>query len=201
MAELTTAIFDLGGVVLRWDPRAAYADVAGPDDIERFMTEVAWPEWNRSLDGGRPLAEAEAELARRFPRWAHLASAYRENNHRAISGEVEGTAAVLAELRSAGVRLLALTNWSAETFAPTRARFPLLEVFEGIVVSGVERVLKPDPAIFRLLCERYAVTPAQAVFIDDLVANVDSARRFGLHGVLFRDAARLRAELAELGLL
>jgi 2-haloacid dehalogenase len=201
MAKLTTAVFDLGGVVLRWDPRAAYADAAGPDEIERFMTEVGWPAWNSSLDAGRPLAEAEIDLASRFPHWAHLAPVYRENNLRAISGEVEGTPALLAELHAAGVRLLALTNWSAETFGPTRARFAVLDIFEGIVVSGAEGVMKPDPAIFELLCERYGVTAEEATFIDDSATNVDSACRFGLHGIVFRDAAQLRTELVELGLL
>jgi 2-haloacid dehalogenase len=201
MAELTTAVFDIGGVILRWDPRAAYAPAAGPDEIERFMSEVDWPSWNRSLDAGRPVAEGEAELAQRFPHWAHLAPVYRENNQLAITGEVEGTAAVLDELRRAGVRLLALTNWSPETFTPTRARFTVLEVFEGIVVSGAEGVTKPDPAIFRVLCARYRLDATEAVFIDDSVANVDSARRFGLHALRFHDAARLRVDLADLGLL
>ena len=200
MAELTTAVFDLGGVVLRWDPHAAYATAAGREEIDRFMAEVEWPDWNRSLDGGRPLAEAEAELARRFPHWAHLVTVYREQNHLAYPGEIEGTAALLAELRAAGVRLLALTNWSVETFTPIRVRYPVLDVFEGIVVSGAEKVQKPDPAIFQLLCARYSVAPDEAVFVDDSPANVDSARRLGMHGVVFRDAGQLRAELAELGL-
>lgn len=200
MAELTTAVFDLGGVVLRWDPRAAYATAAGPDEIDQFMTEVRWPEWNRSLDGGCPLADAEAELIRRFPHWAHLVPVYREQNHLVIPGEVEGTAAVLARLRAAGVRLLALTNWSLETFTPTRARYPVLEVFEGIVVSGAERVLKPDPAIFDLLCARYSVAPDEAVYVDDSATNVDAARRFGMRGVVFRDAGQLHADLDELGI-
>ena len=201
MAELTTVVFDLGGVVLRWDPRAVYATAADPEEIDRFMAEVEWPEWNRSLDGGRSLADAEAELARRFPHWAHLAPVYREQNHLAISGEVEGTADLLAELRAAGVRLLALTNWSAETFTPTRARYPVLDVFEGIVVSGAEKVLKPDPAIFELLCTRYSVDPAEAEFVDDSEINVDSARRLGMRGVVVRDTDQLRAELVGLGLL
>ena len=149
MAELTTVVFDLGGVVLRWDPRAVYSTAADPAEIDRFMAEVEWPEWNRSLDAGRSLADAEAELARRFPHWAHLAPVYREQNHLAISGEVEGTADLLAELRAAGVRLLALTNWSAETFTPTRARYPVLDVFEGILVSGAEKVLKPESGDLR----------------------------------------------------
>ena len=92
-------------------------------------------------------------------------------------------------------------SWSAETFAPTRARFSVLDVFEGIVVSGTEGVMKPDPAIFELLCERYGVTADETTFIDDSATNVDSARRFGLHGIVFRDAAQLRTELVELGLL
>lgn len=197
---LTTAIFDLGGVVLRWDPRAAYADAAAPEEIERFMADVDWPEWNRSLDAGRPLAVAEAELAGRFPQWAHLVPLYREQNHRTIPGEIEGTAAVLDRLHAVGIRLLALTNWSVETFLPTRERFGVLDVFDGIVMSGAEGVTKPDPAIFALLCDRYRVAPGEAVFVDDSPTNVAAAQRFGLQAVLFRDADRLRADLGELGL-
>ena len=200
MPELTTVVFDLGGVVLRWDPRAAYAGAAGPDEIERFMAEVDWPGWNRSLDAGRPLAAAEAELAGRFPQWAHLVPLYREQNHRTIPGEIEGTAAVLDRLQAAGIRLLALTNWSVETFLPIRERFGVLDVFDGIVMSGAEGVTKPDPAIFALLCQRYRVAPGEAVFVDDSPANVSAAQRFGLRAVLFRDADRLRADLGELGL-
>jgi len=193
-------IFDLGGVVLRWQPRLAYPDVAD-DELDRYWHEVDWFTGNLALDLGQPVAEHAAEQAARFPWWAHLAEHYGRNFALAIPGGVPGTAGVLAELAQAGIRLLALSNWSAELFARIRDRFGELDLFGGIVLSGEEKLAKPDPAIFRRLFERYGVDPARAVFIDDSPANVAAATALGLTGVPFTDAVALRTELVRLGLL
>jgi 2-haloacid dehalogenase len=196
----TTAIFDLGGVVVNWQPQAAFAEVLGPAEIEQFFADIDFPAWNRLQDGGRSWDEAEAELIRDFPRYAHLAPIYRRRYHVVVNSEIPGTAELLGDLADLGVRLLALTNWSAELFDLTFPRFPVLGRFEGIVVSGTERMLKPDPEIFRVLLDRYAVDPREAVFIDDTAANVAAAQALGIRALRFTDAVRLRGQLRTVGL-
>lgn len=197
-----TVVFDLGGVLIDWDPRRLYRSML-PDDaaVEAFLAEVGFAEWNAAQDAGRPFTEAVAELSERFPHHAELISAYPQRFAETLVGEVGGTVAVLEELDAQGARLLALTNWSAETFVHGRSRFAFLDRFEGIVVSGELGVAKPDPRIFAHLLERYAVRAQEAVFIDDVPANVEAALRAGLDALVFHDAAQLRAELVRRGLL
>jgi len=127
--------------------------------------------------------------------------AYRQHFAETLTGMVPGTGALIAELAQNAVHLVALTNWSAETFPHALQRFGLLRRFEGIVVSGAERLAKPDPAIFELLCRRYAVDPSRCAFVDDSPANVAAAASVGMRGIQFTDADRLRADLVDLGLL
>ena len=116
-------------------------------------------------------------------------------------GEViEGSAELLRELQAKGYRVLALSNWSAETFPLARSRYPILAAFEGVVVSGQEGMIKPDPAIYRLLCDRYRIAPERAVFIDDSLRNVAAARAFGMQAIHFRSPLQLRDALVSLGL-
>lgn len=194
-------IFDLGGVVLEWRPRAAFADLLDDDGIDRFFDDIDFAAWNRQQDGGRDWTVAEAEIARDFPHYAYLAPVYRRNYHRVVDTEIPGTAELLADLAEAGVRLLALTNWSAELFEVSYQRFPVLGRFEGIVVSGVERMLKPDREIYQVLLSRYDVDPSRAAFVDDVAANVAAAQALGLRGVQFTDAAALRGALCGFGLV
>lgn len=200
-APVEAVIFDLGGVVLRWDPRLAYARVLPEDEIDGFLAEIDFPAWNRLHDAGRPWADGERELLERFPHREEAVRAYRQHFDHAIPGMVPGTAAVVAELQRRGTTLVALTNWAADTFAATRPRFDVLDRFAGIVVSGTEKLAKPDPAIFRLLLDRYGLDPVTTVFVDDSAANCAAARRLGLRTVTFTDAAALRRELAALGLV
>jgi 2-haloacid dehalogenase len=118
-----------------------------------------------------------------------------------VAGAIAGTVEVLAELRQRAVPIYAVTNWSAETFPPQRKRFAFLSWFHGIVVSGFEGIIKPDPRIFRILCERYAVTPESAIFIDDVARNAEAASALGIHGIHFRSPEQLRGDLAALGML
>jgi 2-haloacid dehalogenase len=198
---LSTAVFDLGGVLVDWDPHHLYRRLMPEEEVEPFLDEIGFHEWNRAQDAGRGWAEAVADLAARHPRRRELIAAYAERYDEAIAGEVAGTVVLLDELADRGIRLLALTNWSAETFPAARRRFPFLERFDGIVVSGEELVAKPDPELFRRLLERYQVDAAETVFVDDSPANVEAARRLGMTGLQFTDAERLRADLAALGLV
>ena len=196
-------VFDIGGVLLRWDPRHLYRKLFPGDEraMEEFLANVCTVEWNERQDAGRTFAEAHAELLPHHADKAHLIEAFGRRFDEMIAGPVEGTVDILAELRSVGVPRYALTNWSAETFPPARRRFDFLSWFDGIVVSGEEGVIKPDPRIFRILLERYRIAPDDAVFIDDNPGNAAAAAALGIHGIHFRSPELLRRELEALGLL
>ncbi len=194
-------IFDLGGVVLQWDPRRAFAQVLPEHEIDPLMQRIDFPRWNHQQDLGRSFEDAEAELRQRFPDDAEAVAGYREHFGHTLTGMVPGTSAVIAELDRAGVRLAALTNWSAETFPLARKRFGILNRFAGIVVSGTEGLGKPDPEIFELTVRRHDLDASRTVFVDDSPANVEAAERAGLIAVHFTDSGTLRARLQQLGLL
>lgn len=198
---ITTVVFDLGAVVLEWAPHRAYEQVLPASEVPAFMARIDFWNWNRAHDAGQLFAVGERELIERFPDSAVAVRAYREHFRHALSGMVPGTGAVIAELKQAGLRLLALTNWSAETFPHARQRFGLLSRFSDIVVSGTELLAKPDPAIFELLCRRHQVAPTSCVFIDDAPANVAAAAAVGMTAIRFSDAEHLRDDLVRLGLL
>jgi len=196
-------VFDLGGVLIEWDPRHLYRKLFGGDDaaMESFLANVCTVEWNERQDAGRTFADAVAELRPHHPDKEELIAAFGRRFDEMIPGALEGTVDILAELKRASVPRYALTNWSAETFAPQRRRFEFLSWFDGIVVSGEEGVIKPDPMIFRILLERYRIAPEEAVFIDDNPGNAAAAASLGIHGIHFRSPALLRRELEALGLL
>jgi 2-haloacid dehalogenase len=195
-------VFDLGGVLIDWDPRHLYRKLLADEAaVEEFLATVCTPEWNAELDRGRPFAEGVAELVERHPEHAAAIAAYHERWPEMVAGDIPGTVEVLAELRAAGVPLYALTNWSAETFAITRGRFEFLEWFDGLMVSGEERITKPDPAIFQLLLDRFGLDPAATVFVDDSEANVAAARRLGIDAIRFTGHDELRRELVARRLL
>jgi 2-haloacid dehalogenase len=195
-------VFDLGGVLIDWDPRHLYRKLLADEAaVEEFLAIVCTPEWNAELDRGRPFAEGVAELVERHPEHAAAIAAYHERWPEMVAGDIPGTVEVLAELRAAGVPLYALTNWSAETFAITRGRFEFLEWFDGLLVSGEERVTKPDPAIFQLLLDRFGLDPTATVFVDDSEANVAAARRLGFDAIRFTGHEELRRELVARRLL
>jgi 2-haloacid dehalogenase len=195
-------VFDLGGVLIDWDPRHLYRKLLADEAaVEEFLATVCTPEWNAELDRGRPFTEGVAELVERHPEHAANIAAYHERWPEMVAGDIPGTVEVLAELRAAGVPLYALTNWSAETFAITRGRFEFLEWFDGLLVSGEERVTKPDPAIFQLLLDRFGLDPAATVFVDDSEANVAAARRLGIDATRFTGPEDLRRELVARRLL
>jgi 2-haloacid dehalogenase len=196
LAPTKAVVFDLGGVLIDWDPRYLYRKLLADEEaVEEFLATVCTPEWNAELDRGRPFAEGVAELVERHPAQAAAITAYHERWPEMLGGEVPGTVAVLADLRAAGVPLYALTNWSAETFAITRGRFAFLEWFDGVVVSGQERVIKPDLRIFRLLADRFGLDPETTFYVDDSEANVAAARALGFDAVRFTGPERLRRDL------
>ena len=198
----TTVVFDLGGVLIDWDPRYLYRQLFdSPDEMESFLAEVTTAEWNAHQDAGRPWADAIELLVAEHPERRELIEAFHARWPEMLAGEIQGTVDVLAELRAAGLRLVALSNWSAELFPVARERFDFLTWFEGILISGEVGVNKPDRQIFEHLVERFGIEPATALFIDDSSANVATAAALGFRAVQFTDAAALRLELVQLGLL
>ena len=194
-------MFDLGGVLIDWDPRYLYRSIFDDESrMEEFLATVTTRDWNIAQDAGRPWSEAVEELATRYPEWRDEINAYWQRWPETLGEAIEPTVEILAELRAAGVPLYALSNWSAETFPFAEARYPFLAWFDGIVVSGFERLVKPDPRIFRLLLDRYGLQPSGTIFVDDQAANVEAARGVGIHGIRFVDAPTLRADLATFGL-
>ncbi|MDR3544179.1 MAG: HAD family phosphatase [Candidatus Limnocylindrales bacterium] len=197
----TAVVFDLGGVLIEWDPRRLYRQLFDdPAAMESFLSQVCTPAWNARLDAGRSWPEAIESLAREFPAKRDLILAYDARWEEMLGGAIEDTLKVLAELRDAGIPCYALSNWSAAKFALTRPRFPFLEWFEGIVISGDVGACKPDPAIYRALVERYRLTPSTTVFIDDAEPNVLVGADLGFRAIRFTGAPRLRADLRGLGL-
>ena len=198
-----TVVFDLGGVLIDWDPRHLYRKLFAGDEaaMEHFLATVCTHEWNRCQDAGRSFAEGTRLLKVEYPDKAELIDAYGARFDEMMPGPIAGSVEILAELRDRGTPLYALTNFSAETYPPARERFAFLSWFHGILVSGEVKVIKPDPQIFRLLIERFDVDPYGAVYIDDVEANVAAARPFGIHSIQFTTPAALRTELIGLGLL
>jgi 2-haloacid dehalogenase len=198
----SVAVFDLGGVLIDWNPRHLYRKLfAEASAMEAFLANVCTTEWNQRQDAGRSFADATRELLPAHADKIDLIEAFGRRFDEMIAGEIAGSVEVLSELKARGVPLYAITNWSAETFPPQRERFAFLEWFRGIVVSGMEGVIKPDPRIFRVLFERFGVDPRAAVFIDDVAANAAAAEALGVHGIHFRSPGQLRQELVAAGLL
>ena len=183
-AAIDVVVFDLGGVLIDWNPRYLYRKLFDDDAaMERFLTDVCSPEWNERQDAGRPWRQAVAELTSRHPDQASMIIAYHQRWPEMLGSDIPETVELLKELKEQGLRLYALTNWSHETFPVARSRFAFLDWFEGIVVSGEERLIKPDPAIFHRLLTRYDIAPQRAVYIDDSPRNVSAAARVGLHAL------------------
>lgn len=203
MGEVRAAIFDIGNVLFTWHPRFLYERLIGDDQaLAAFLDEVLTLEWHFQHDEGRAFAETSAELTARHPEHAELIAAWGPRFNESVGGPVPGMHDLVAELDSAGVPLYAITNFSHEFFPPFRQEWPdLFDRFRDIVVSGEEKLLKPDAAIYRLALARFGLEPHEAVFIDDNAANVAGAEAVGIRSVLFKDAPGLRAELAAAGLL
>ena len=194
-------VFDIGGVLLDWNPRYLYRTLFDDEaEMEAFLATVCSPEWNRRMDGGMTLAEGVGELLPRFPDQAEMIRAYRDRWIEMIPAALDDTVSILEELREAGHRLFAITNFAAETFDLTRRQWPFLAHFEDIVVSGEIRALKPGPDIYRTLLERNGLTAGDCLFIDDVQENVDGAIAVGMHAVRFTDAETLRSDLRDHGL-
>lgn len=200
---IDTIIFDLGGVLIDWNPEYLFRKIFDDEmEMRHFLREITTPEWNELQDAGRPLAEATEWLVARHPAYESPIRAYYGRWEEMLGGAVEATVAILEQLhRQRKHRLYALTNWSDETFPVARERFPFLRLFEGILVSGREKVKKPDPRIYQLILQRYSIEPARALFIDDSPRNVAGAETVGMRALHFESPGQLARQLQELGVL
>lgn len=193
---IDTVVFDLGAVLIEWDPRHLYRSLFDDEaQMEEFLETVCTAEWNAEQDRGRSLAEATAALIAEFPEHADLIEAYYGRWDEMLGEPIAGTVEIARELKAAGVRLVALSNWSAETFPRARHRLTFLDDFDGVLVSGTVGLIKPDPAIFELFAAQHAVDPEHAVFVDDSPKNVAAGRRAGFDAIRFESPDQLRAEL------
>lgn len=194
-------IWDLGNVLVDWSPRYLYNKIF--NDAEQrdwFLDNVCTMDWHNTVDGGRPTEEATGELVKKYPDWAGPIKAFYAHWKEMFQGTIDGSVVLLNELREKGYRQFALSNWSAELFEQSRADFPFLATFDGIVLSGAEGVTKPDPKLYLILLQRYGLQAAHCVYIDDKAANVEAAQNLGMEGLLFRDPERLRRDLALRGI-
>lgn len=201
MTNPTRVVFDIGNVLLHWDVRLLYRTIyPDPAVMEDFLTRVLPPEWNLEQDRGRGWAEAEAERIALFPEHADAIRAYRARWHETIPHAIDGTVAILAGLKRAGVPLYAITNFASDTFRESQVRFPFLaDSFIDIVVSGDEKLLKPDPDIYRILLRRQGLEAQDCVFIDDSPKNVEAAAALGFHALRFTTPDQFATDLRGLG--
>ncbi|GAB2610900.1 HAD-IA family hydrolase [Kribbella endophytica] len=199
--SVDNVVFDIGGVLLDWNPNYLYAELI-PDEAQRqhFLTNIATPDWNMQQDAGRPWAEAVEELTALHPEHAEWIAAYDTGWLKMAKGLLNDTVDLLTELQALDVPTYALTNFSGEKWAVAKQAFPILDSFTGEIVSGHEQVVKPDEKIFRLLVDRFTLDASRTFFTDDVQRNVNGARAAGLDAELFTSAATLRTQLRDRGI-
>lgn len=201
--EINTIIFDLGGVLIDWNPRNLYRKIFNTEEeIDWFLANVCTGEWNERQDAGRTFEEATEELLSRFPEHELPIRAWYGRWQETISGPIADTVKILETIKhSKKYKLYALTNWSAQTFPWALQNFEFLHWFEGIVVSGIEKTRKPFPEFYQILLNRYSVNPTQSVFIDDSHRNILGAEAMGIRGIHFQSPEQLQKELFRLDIL
>jgi 2-haloacid dehalogenase len=202
MQKFDTVIFDLGNVLIDWNVNYLYDKIfTNPSERDYFLSNICTSEWHAQQDAGRPVTEATEELIQKHPEWTEQIKAFYTRWREMFGGPIDGSVQLLHELKTAGYKLYALTNWSAELFYEALKDYEFLNWFDGRVVSGEERINKPERKLYEILVSRYHIDPATAVFIDDKEANVATARSLGLDGIVFGSPAQLRAELQLRGIL
>ena len=202
MKEKPTIIFDLGGVLIDWDPRYLYRKIfADQDQMEFFLAEICSPAWNAQMDRGYPFRKAVGELSEEHPQYSGEIQAFYERWEEMVSGSFPETVKVLEEVREAGYPLAALSNWSGETLPRVAHQFEFLEWFDPLVVSGDVKMVKPDAEIFYLTLEMIGREAGDCLYIDDSLDNVQIAQKIGFPCIHYSSADQLRKRLEELGIL
>lgn len=201
--NIDTIIFDLGEVLINWDPRNLFRKIFNDEEeMEYFLANVCTGEWNAAQDAGRTWQEGIDLIVPQHPKYEKEINAFWDRWPEMLDGPKQGTVDILTHFyQEQKYELYALTNWSRETFPVALEQFDFLQYFKGILVSGDEMMKKPDPAIYQLLLDRYQINPHQSIFIDDSINNVKAAAAFGIHAIHFQSSKQLRAELETLGVL
>jgi 2-haloacid dehalogenase len=198
--EIEAVVFDLGGVLIDWDPRYVYRQLfADPADMEDFLASVCTSDWHRAHDLGADITQSCQQLALRYPEHRDMIMVWAERGEEMVAGQFDDTVELLSELKASGMPCYALSNMEPEAFEVRRARFGFMRWFDAHVISGLEGVAKPDRRIFEILLHRHGLPAARCVFIDDQARNVDAARELGLVALHFSSAAQLRQDLQALG--
>ncbi|RIJ37646.1 HAD family hydrolase [Pontibacter oryzae] len=200
---IKTVIFDLGAVLIDWNPHHLYHKLFDDEaEMHHFLENICTPDWNEEQDAGRPLREATNMLVERFPEHETNVKAFYGRWDEMLGGPINGTVDILKEIKaSEKYNLYALTNWSAETFPIAQERYSFLNWFDGIVVSGTEKDRKPFASFYHTLLNRYSVHPSEAVFIDDNLRNIKAAEALGITSIHFTSPENLRIALQEMGVL
>lgn len=199
-SNFKNVVFDLGGVLIDWNPRYVYRQICKrEEEMEYFLTNICNRDWDAQQDAGRPFAEGIRTLNEQYPEHAHLINIYHQRWHEMLKGEISATVAILEKLKHSRINLYALTNWSHETFPYALKTCPCLQHFLDIVVSGKEKVIKPDKKIFEILLTRNNLKATESVFIDDNLPNVNAAKALGFVGIHFTSPQKLHLELKEMG--
>jgi 2-haloacid dehalogenase len=202
MPTISNVVFDVGRVLFEWDLRHLFAKlIDDAQELDWFLAHVVTPEWHFQHDAGRALDDMVPELTAQYPQYAACIQAYRDRFNETIPGPVVGSLEIVTELAGRGVPLFAITNFGAEFWDQFRPTQTIFDHFKDVIVSGVEKLVKPDPAIYQLALRRFSLQPGEAIFIDDNYDNVVAARNNGFAAHHFIDANLLRAELAGLGLV
>jgi 2-haloacid dehalogenase len=201
--SIDTVIFDLGAVLIDWNPRHLYRKIfKTEEEITWFLENICTHEWNEKQDAGRSFEEATEELLQKFPEHEFAIRAWYGRWQETMNGPIQGTVDILREIRdSKKYRLYALTNWSEQTFPWALQQFEFLHWFDGIVVSGHEKTRKPFPEFFQILFDRHQVNPATSLFIDDSLRNIEGAKAVGLPGIHFQSPDQLKGELEKIKII
>lgn len=202
-SPINTIVFDLGAVLIDWNPRYLYRKIfKTEEEVTWFLENICTHDWNEKQDAGRSFEEATEELLAKFPEHEVPIRAWYGRWQETMNGPIQGTVDILKEIRdSKKYKLYALTNWSAETFPWALEKFEFLHWFEGIVVSGHEKTRKPFPEFFQILFDRHKINPAQALFIDDSLRNINGSQDVGMPGIHFQSPEQLRTELIKRNIL
>jgi 2-haloacid dehalogenase len=199
--RIKNIIFDFGNVLIEWNPRRIFSKIIPAGAIDNFMQTVWRDEWNNNLDSGMTFVENEKILLAKYPQFGEYITYFHQHWQESLGKEKEESVLLLNDLRQTGYATYGLSNWSAETFPPTRKAHPFFNMLTGIVLSGEEKVCKPDAKIYKILLERYQLRPEESIFIDDRQENLDTAQKMGIDTILFQTAEQVRQDLKQKGIL
>ncbi|MBF0547759.1 MAG: HAD family phosphatase [Candidatus Riflebacteria bacterium] len=192
-------IFDFGGVLFHWNPRYLYrAYFKTEDEMEYFLANICTDEWNAEQDRGRPFAEGVQILQQKFPEYAEPIGLFKDQWHVMLKSEIPETVELLYQFRNQGYQIFGLTNWSAETIPIVFNKYDFLKEFDGIVVSGQEKLIKPDKRIYTLLLERYALKAKESLFIDDNINNIKTAKEVGMQVILYDNIFNVKNKISSI---